>query len=159
MEASNAELAQQMETDPKSVDIENITEGMEQYIEMNLGLGVFTTKPNSSPDKDTEMSPSTSESSDSNSMSTEDSSDQEYDSDSSDESGIISSFLPPHLVATKSRMIKPLPRRSLSDRFQQQQRDRVRPHIAMLSSGSRSDVNLDANTVDMTVEHPTSVSL
>ncbi|KAA1479442.1 hypothetical protein DENSPDRAFT_750275, partial [Dentipellis sp. KUC8613] len=37
-EASNAELAQK---DPQSLDIENIGEDEEQYIEMNLGLGVF----------------------------------------------------------------------------------------------------------------------
>ncbi|KAK0466777.1 uncharacterized protein EV420DRAFT_1240577, partial [Desarmillaria tabescens] len=41
IEASNAILTQRVELDPKSVDIEHITEGMEQYIEMNLGLGVF----------------------------------------------------------------------------------------------------------------------
>ncbi|KAK1230911.1 hypothetical protein PQX77_005989 [Marasmius sp. AFHP31] len=153
MEASNAELAQRMESDPAGVDIENISEGTEQYIEMNLGLGVFKTKPSGG----TEMSPSTSESSDS--MSTEDDSDQEYDSDSSDESGIISSFLPPHLNATNARMVKPLPRRSLSDRFQQQQRDRVKPHIVELRAGSQSDLRLEGHSDDMTVDHPTSVSL
>ncbi|KAF9269300.1 hypothetical protein L218DRAFT_983856 [Marasmius fiardii PR-910] len=145
MEASNVELTQRMETDPSSVDIENLTEGMDHYIEMNLGLGVFTTKTSQ---QDTEMSPATSESSDSTSSNSaeDDNSDSEYDSDSSDESGIISSFLPPHLnAAVKARMIKPLPRRSLSDRFQQQQRDRVKPHIIMLKSGSQTNLNLDVN--------------
>ncbi|KAK0501715.1 hypothetical protein EDD18DRAFT_1034473, partial [Armillaria luteobubalina] len=41
IEASNAILTQRVELDPKSVDIEHITEEMDQYIEMNLGLGVF----------------------------------------------------------------------------------------------------------------------
>jgi Domain of unknown function (DUF4598) len=34
LEASNAILTQRVQTDPKSVDIENIEEGEEQYIEM-----------------------------------------------------------------------------------------------------------------------------
>ena len=34
MEASNAVLAQKVQADPASVDIENIAEGAEQYIEM-----------------------------------------------------------------------------------------------------------------------------
>ncbi|KAG7094248.1 hypothetical protein E1B28_007853 [Marasmius oreades] len=157
MEASNAELTQRMETDPSSVDIENITEGVNQYIEMNLGLGVFTTKPSQ---QDTEMSPTTSESSDSTtSNSAEDEDDSDYDSDSSDESGIISLSLPPHLNASaKARMIKPLPRRSLSDRLQQQQRDRVKPHIVMLKSGSQADLNLEVTaTSGLAMEPPTSV--
>ncbi|KAF8240048.1 hypothetical protein L208DRAFT_1020688, partial [Tricholoma matsutake] len=40
-EASNAILAQRAQADPKSVDIEHIDEGMDRYIEMDLGLGVF----------------------------------------------------------------------------------------------------------------------
>ena len=56
-------------------------------------------------------------------------------------------------------MIKPLPRRSLSDRFQQQQRDRVKPHIVELRAGLKSDLELDGRSDDMTVDHPTSVSL
>ncbi|KAI6024453.1 hypothetical protein EDC04DRAFT_3066703, partial [Pisolithus marmoratus] len=39
--ASNEALAQQ---NPENLDIENIGEGEEQYIEMNLGLGVFEAK-------------------------------------------------------------------------------------------------------------------
>jgi hypothetical protein len=34
MEASNAILAQRAQTDPKSVDIEHVTDGLDQYIEM-----------------------------------------------------------------------------------------------------------------------------
>ncbi len=34
IEASNAILTQRVELDPKSVDIEHITEGTDQYIEM-----------------------------------------------------------------------------------------------------------------------------
>ncbi|TDL28143.1 hypothetical protein BD410DRAFT_347400 [Rickenella mellea] len=39
IEAANANLAHQAQLDPASIDIENIDDG--QYIEMNLGLGVF----------------------------------------------------------------------------------------------------------------------
>jgi len=34
LEASNSLLAQRMEVDPSSVDIEHIPEGIDQYIEM-----------------------------------------------------------------------------------------------------------------------------
>ncbi|KAI8973129.1 hypothetical protein BD414DRAFT_425179 [Trametes punicea] len=39
--ASNAELLRRARENPESVDIENVGEDQEQYIEMNLGLGVF----------------------------------------------------------------------------------------------------------------------
>ncbi|KAI5124108.1 hypothetical protein M0805_000922 [Coniferiporia weirii] len=42
MEAANAELERRVQTDPESVDIEHLGHaGDGQYIEMNLGLGVF----------------------------------------------------------------------------------------------------------------------
>ncbi|KAF9298758.1 hypothetical protein BKA57DRAFT_464432 [Linnemannia elongata] len=42
---ANAQLDQQLKTDPKAVDIENVDEESgEQYIEMDLGLGVFDLK-------------------------------------------------------------------------------------------------------------------
>ncbi|KAG0245667.1 hypothetical protein B0O80DRAFT_439258 [Mortierella sp. GBAus27b] len=42
---ANAKLEEQFKADPKSVDIENVDEKSgEQYIEMNLGLGVFDLK-------------------------------------------------------------------------------------------------------------------
>ncbi|EEB89659.1 hypothetical protein MPER_12223, partial [Moniliophthora perniciosa FA553] len=116
-------LAQRMELDPKSVDIEHITEGTERYIEMNLGLGVFTAKPKSS-SEDADMSPSSDGSDLTSSNSVESDSNSDYDSDSSDESGIISSSLPPRLTAANPRIMMPLPRRSLSDRCQ-----KTRPQI------------------------------
>ncbi|KAG5642179.1 hypothetical protein DXG03_003442 [Asterophora parasitica] len=41
IEASNAALQQRLDNDPSSIDIENVEDGAEQYIEMNLGLGLF----------------------------------------------------------------------------------------------------------------------
>ncbi|KAF9209651.1 hypothetical protein BGZ49_002445 [Haplosporangium sp. Z 27] len=42
---ANAQLDQKLKEDPKSVDIENVDEESgEQYIEMDLGLGVFDLK-------------------------------------------------------------------------------------------------------------------
>ncbi|KAF9922766.1 hypothetical protein FBU30_007115 [Linnemannia zychae] len=42
---ANAQLEKQLKTDPKAVDIENVDEESgEQYIEMDLGLGVFDLK-------------------------------------------------------------------------------------------------------------------
>ncbi|KAG6907014.1 hypothetical protein DXG01_010917 [Tephrocybe rancida] len=41
LEASNAVLEQQRQADPTSVDIENVEDNAERYIEMNLGLGLF----------------------------------------------------------------------------------------------------------------------
>jgi hypothetical protein len=85
------------------------------------------------------MSPSDSSSSDSTSSNStqDDDSDSEYDSDSSDESGIISSFLPPRLHAANPRMMKPLPRRTLSDRSQSS-----RPQIVVLSSSNSADADM-----------------
>ncbi|CDO76405.1 hypothetical protein BN946_scf184937.g19 [Trametes cinnabarina] len=39
--ASNADLIRRARENPESVDIENVGEDAERYIEMNLGLGVF----------------------------------------------------------------------------------------------------------------------
>ncbi|KAF9363185.1 hypothetical protein BGX34_004689 [Mortierella sp. NVP85] len=45
MKEANAQLEEQFKLDPKSVDIENVDEESgEQYIEMDLGLGVFDLK-------------------------------------------------------------------------------------------------------------------
>ncbi|KAG0318965.1 hypothetical protein BGZ99_005356 [Dissophora globulifera] len=42
---ANAQLDQQLKDDPKALDIENVDEASgEQYIEMDLGLGVFDLK-------------------------------------------------------------------------------------------------------------------
>ncbi|KAJ8516148.1 hypothetical protein ONZ45_g6496 [Pleurotus djamor] len=144
LEASNALLAQKMQDSPASVDIENITEGTTEYIEMNLGLGVFeqrlggmqgdmdvdaeeaefsssssssSSTPTSGP---TTLRPpfasSTSSFTSSSSSSDDDNGDyDDYDSDASSE--IITCFVP-------SRPIRPLPRRSLNAR--------PRPQIVVL---------------------------
>ncbi|KJA16415.1 hypothetical protein HYPSUDRAFT_147737 [Hypholoma sublateritium FD-334 SS-4] len=104
LEASNALLSQRAQEDPDSINIEHIPKGMEQYIEMNLGLGLFEDR--SAPKADaagtSEMSTSSSSSdSDDNEQAQNDSSDD--DSDKSSE--IITSFVP-------SRPVKPLPKRA-----------------------------------------------
>ncbi|KAF8920035.1 hypothetical protein CPB85DRAFT_1451641 [Mucidula mucida] len=103
MEASNAILSQRAEADPKSVDIEHLADNMEQYIEMNLGLGVFEQH-----GKDFEMGSSSSSSSDS-----EDDEDSDSDTDSDSSSEIITSH------STCPRIIKPLPRRTPSGKAPQ----------------------------------------
>ncbi|KAG0030033.1 hypothetical protein BGZ81_003135 [Podila clonocystis] len=48
---ANAELDQKLKEDPKSLDIENVDEASgEQYIEMDLGLGVFDLKKDTTED-------------------------------------------------------------------------------------------------------------
>ncbi|KAJ3718629.1 hypothetical protein DFJ43DRAFT_754957 [Lentinula guzmanii] len=44
IEASNTILTQRAETDPQSVDMEQLEDDSERYIEMNLGLGVLLNK-------------------------------------------------------------------------------------------------------------------
>ncbi|KAF9458690.1 hypothetical protein BDZ94DRAFT_1270012 [Collybia nuda] len=115
LEASNNLLVQKAQADPNSVDIEHVDEGMDQYIEMNLGLGVFEDRANRQKyeDEDTEMSSS------SESTELEDDS-SDVDTDSSSE--IITSFHP-------IRPIKPLPRR---------RSDRTHPHIVVLGGQSQA---------------------
>ncbi|KAF9314312.1 hypothetical protein BG003_004318 [Podila horticola] len=49
---ANAELDQKLKEDPKSLDIENVDETSgEQYIEMDLGLGVFDLKKDTTEDE------------------------------------------------------------------------------------------------------------
>ncbi|GLB45178.1 putative protein with domain of unknown function (DUF4598) [Lyophyllum shimeji] len=83
LEASNVELAQRAQNDPSSVDIEHVDDGAEQYIEMNLGLGLFEQR-GSRPEGDSEdesmSTSSASSSSDSEDVSTDSDTD---DSDSS----------------------------------------------------------------------------
>ncbi|KAJ3507752.1 hypothetical protein NLJ89_g6128 [Agrocybe chaxingu] len=107
LEASNAILSQKMQEDPSSVDIEHISEGIDRYIEMNLGLGLFEDRSGrrEHPNEDTEMSTSSTSSSESSGKGQED--DSDFDSDASSE--IITCFVP-------SRPIKPLPRRALNKR-------------------------------------------
>ncbi|KAL5535705.1 hypothetical protein ACEPAF_3799 [Sanghuangporus sanghuang] len=112
MEAANAELARRMESSPESVDIENLGDREDdeeedeedgrqgQYIEMNLGLGVFDIRRR--PLSDTTSSSSSSASSDDDSHSTH-SDDSHSDSDAST-SGRPGSLL--------NRPIRPLPKRA-----------------------------------------------
>ncbi|KAF5352606.1 hypothetical protein D9756_006315 [Leucocoprinus leucothites] len=115
IQASNETLSQRMQEDPDSVNLEHISESMDQYIQMNLGLGVFEDRSKKArDDHDTEMS-STSSSSSSEEV------DQDSDIDSDASSEIITSFVP-------VRPIKPLPRRSLN---------RARPQIVVLEEKSQ----------------------
>ncbi|KAF8181265.1 hypothetical protein BJ912DRAFT_979897 [Pholiota molesta] len=131
LEASNALLSQRAQEDPDSINIEHIPEGMEQYIEMNLGLGVFEDRSQSQKneagnegdddddDDDSEMSTSSDSSdSDINEMAADEDDDSDADSDESSE--IITSFVP-------SRPIKPLPKRSSN---------RPPPEIVVLNESS-----------------------
>lgn len=138
MEASNAILTKRAEADPQSVDMEQVEDGAERYIEMNLGLGVFDMKPNGqSGNQDTEMTDCSSSASSSSSLtssSSSDSSDSDSDSDLDSEE-ILSSSIPSSLLSRSPksasssfdsirssdsdgikkrvhRMIRPLPKRS-----------------------------------------------
>ncbi|THU88753.1 hypothetical protein K435DRAFT_781923 [Dendrothele bispora CBS 962.96] len=168
MEASNALLTQKAQADPLSVDIEHVEDGVEQYIEMNLGLGVFETKKSPS-SEDTEMSSSTSSSSSSESDCESDSDSEEDSEWDSDE--IISSFLPSRLLRHNSdssngsegsakarRLISPLPRRSLSakskelEQMRQQEREqekiKPKPSIVVLGGEETRDRDRDGMKVD-----------
>ncbi|KIL71155.1 hypothetical protein M378DRAFT_19618 [Amanita muscaria Koide BX008] len=123
IEASNAILAQQAESNPESVDIEHIDEDRDRYIEMNLGLGVFEdrTRRDKEQHKQNATQLSSASSSETSSSSEHDAT---YDSDSSDpdtdsSSEIITSFEP------APRSIRPLPKRSLASR--------VKPKIHVLN--------------------------
>ncbi|KAJ3774511.1 hypothetical protein FB446DRAFT_728738 [Lentinula raphanica] len=156
IEASNAILNQRVETDPQSVDMEQL-ENSERYIEMNLGLGVYDVNPQgpSSEDQDTEMTDSSfssSSSSPSSSMSSLTSSNSDSGSDDSDPESeldseeILSSCIPSSLLSRSSsstsqstnsigsngkmkapRLIRPLPRRIASSASQ------PRPSIVVLN--------------------------
>ncbi|KAJ3574447.1 hypothetical protein NP233_g1763 [Leucocoprinus birnbaumii] len=116
IQASNDALNQRMQEDPDSVNIEHISENMDQYIQMNLGLGVFEDRSKKAQDDhDAEMSSSSS------SLSSSEEVDQDSDIDSDASSEIITSFVP-------VRPIKPLPRRSLN---------RARPQIVVLEEKSQ----------------------
>ncbi|KAH9896506.1 hypothetical protein C8Q73DRAFT_780236 [Cubamyces lactineus] len=121
--ASNAELLRRARENPESVDIENIDEDQDQYIEMNLGLGVFDHRGNLPPgvpvtevDLDAHMN-SVDTSSDSDSDSDEDSSEQSDDSSSEEESfsegdsGSEADIVVSSDQKQKDRPKKPLPKR------------------------------------------------
>ncbi|KAF5375701.1 hypothetical protein D9615_009365 [Tricholomella constricta] len=85
LEASNAVLQQRLQDDPRSVDIENVEDGAEQYIEMNLGLGLFEQRGShaTASGNNESMSSSSDSGSNSDSDSADDSSAEESDSDGS----------------------------------------------------------------------------
>ncbi|KAJ4473283.1 hypothetical protein C8J55DRAFT_135770 [Lentinula edodes] len=142
MEASNTILSQRVETDPQSVDMEQLEDNSERYIELNLGLGVFDMKPNgqSADCEDTEMADSSSSASSSSSSSlsslssssSSDSDSDDTDSESELDSEEILSFCIPSSFLSRSpsaatqsfdsiesngktkapRLMRPLPRRS-----------------------------------------------
>ncbi|KAJ3983152.1 hypothetical protein F5890DRAFT_1475593 [Lentinula detonsa] len=158
IEASNTILTQRAETDPQSVDMEQLEDDSERYIEMNLGLGVFDMEPQ---EQDTEMTDSSMSSSSSSSSSTSpSSSDSDSDSDSSDSESeldseeILSSCIPSNFLSRSSsstsqlstsqssdniglngkmkapRLMRPLPKRSGSSASQ------PKPSIVVLNASS-----------------------
>lgn len=118
LKEENDSLAQRIRDNPSSADIENIEEDAEQYIEMNLGLGVLETRPKNS-DSHSDDEESDSEDSSSSSSPSPDSSfasDSESESDESGESDSDSSSDSNSssigMKAISSRPLKPLPRRA-----------------------------------------------
>jgi len=125
LEASNAELARRAEADPASVDIENVDDsGSSQYIEMNLGLGVFDVRQSNAAHSRSE-SISGSEASDAD-TSTGSSSDPEGTSVDSDSVSDVN--VQPFISSSLPRPTKPLPRRG-------------KPSIVVLSETSSSTEN------------------
>ncbi|KAF8808670.1 hypothetical protein BYT27DRAFT_7137134 [Phlegmacium glaucopus] len=120
LEASNAVLAQRAREDPNSIDIEHIPEGMDQYIEMNLGLGIFEDRSHKSAQCNEDSEMSISSSSNSSDISERDN-DPDSDMDSEASSEIITCFAP-------YRPIRPLPRRH----------NRPRPEIVILEEAAKS---------------------
>lgn len=115
LKEENESLAQRIRDNPSSADIENIEEDAEQYIEMNLGLGVLETRPQDSDshsdDEESESEVSSSSSSpspDSSFASDSESESDESDSDNSSDSDSSSIGM----KAISSRPLKPLPRRA-----------------------------------------------
>ncbi|KAJ3993084.1 hypothetical protein F5050DRAFT_1904977 [Lentinula boryana] len=158
IEASNTILTQRAETDPQSVDMEQLEDDSELYIEMNLGLGVFDMEPQgqSAEEQDTEMTDSSlSFSSSSSPLTSPSSSDSDSDSESSDSESeldseeILSSCIPSSFLSRSSsstsqssdniglngkmkapRLMRPLPKRSGSSASQPM------PSIVVLNASS-----------------------
>ncbi|KAL4076254.1 hypothetical protein V8B97DRAFT_40395 [Scleroderma yunnanense] len=100
--ASNEALVQKNQDE---VNVENVEEDEEQYIEMNLGLGVFETKRRrGSMSESSTESDTTSSSQSSSSGSDESSTSSQIDSSSSNDSGS-----PVEMKPVVSRSVKPLP--------------------------------------------------
>ncbi|KAG1906857.1 uncharacterized protein F5891DRAFT_1124842 [Suillus fuscotomentosus] len=117
LKEENDSLSQRIRDNPSSVDIENIEEDTEQYIEMNLGLGVLETRLRDSDshlddeDSESEDSLSSSSSPSSDSSSSESESESESDGSHSDSSSDSDSSSI-GIKAISSRPLKPLPRRT-----------------------------------------------
>ncbi|KAI0354059.1 hypothetical protein OH77DRAFT_1426470 [Trametes cingulata] len=123
--ASNAELVRRARENPESVDIENVGEDEEQYIEMNLGLGVFEHRgelppgiPVADVDLDVKMhdSDTSSDSEDDSDASSSDSSSSGDSSSEDDSSSDGNSDSEVDIIVSsdekrKERPTKPLPKR------------------------------------------------
>ncbi|KAG8739777.1 hypothetical protein FRC10_005160 [Ceratobasidium sp. 414] len=100
MEQSTHDLQQRAQADPASLDIEQLNPSAEEYIEMNLGLGVYESRANrrsQSPHADSTDSDTDSSTSSSSSSSGSDS-DSDSDSDTSSRPDVLSilmSAVPP----------------------------------------------------------------
>ncbi|PCH37163.1 hypothetical protein WOLCODRAFT_167355 [Wolfiporia cocos MD-104 SS10] len=129
---SNAEISRRAQADPDSVDIENV-EGGKQYIEMNLGLGVFDKHDTSSIDtydadmRDGEHTQASSGSDTSSDTSSDSDSDMSDSDDSSSDISIDDGF------SASPRLVKPLPKRALS-----------RPSIMVLGEHGQAETMTDA---------------
>ncbi|TBU28195.1 hypothetical protein BD311DRAFT_758991 [Dichomitus squalens] len=159
--ASNAELLRRAKEDPDSVDIEKFSEDQAQYIEMNLGLGVFESRgqaPANIPVADVDLddvemdssehysstsdSDSTSSSSSSPSDDSGSDSDSDSDSDPSEDSDVDDIVLPPLAPGPSAtsnadaRPIRPLPKRT---RGQGGPSPGQKPEIVVLSESHHSD--------------------
>ncbi|KAF8605803.1 hypothetical protein BDV93DRAFT_29172 [Ceratobasidium sp. AG-I] len=98
MEQSTSELQQRAEADPTGLDIEHLNPETQEYIEMNLGLGVYESRANRPPQSTDSDSSGLSDTESSTSSSSSDSdSDLDSDSDSGrpDVLSILMSAVPP----------------------------------------------------------------
>ncbi|KAI1792234.1 hypothetical protein LXA43DRAFT_1007205 [Ganoderma leucocontextum] len=160
--ASNADLLRRAKEDPNGVDIENVGDDQAQYIEMNLGLGVFESRgqvPSNIPVADVDLdldrggddvemdsgSDSDSSSDASHSTSDSESSDGTSDSDSDSDAAPIPSSTTQtrtHGQSPPARAIKPLPARAQGRRQQQQPTGitpNTKPEIVVLSESNDAD--------------------
>ncbi|CAE6456007.1 unnamed protein product [Rhizoctonia solani] len=117
MHESTQRLEQQVQSDPSSLDIEHLDPSAQEYIEMNLGLGVYESRPNQP------RTTSNSEDSDSDGSSESDSS-SDSDSSSGSSSGSDDG---PDVLSILMRAVPPVPRA---------QPPPSRPNIVMLHSSS-----------------------
>ncbi|KAG8703814.1 hypothetical protein FRC08_002621 [Ceratobasidium sp. 394] len=96
MEQSTHDIQQRAQADPTSLDIEQLDPSAEEYIEMNLGLGVYESQNNrrsQSPHSDS--TDSDTDSSSTSSLSSSSDSDSDSDSDRPDVLSILMSAVPP----------------------------------------------------------------